>query len=746
MLAYADLQRIRNEDLVLGVSPHIDRSRWDESRYEAFLDELCGYREYQKEAVRVALRYLLGGEHASLRSLARANYERNPLLEARYGSWRGMERRLQLPDALSATLDLATGTGKSYVLYGIAAILLAEGAVDRVLVLCPSTTIEDGLLEKFRSLAADVDLRDLLPADVRVAAPHVQSASETITEGSICVENYHAILEHVGSSVRDSLQGVGARVAVLNDEAHHVANEPSTRVRRWKEFLGDPSYGFRYIIGVSGTCYVGDEYFSDVIYRYSLRQAMEENYVKRVKYVADMPQTGDPDEKWQLVRNRHEEYRRQLRKRDLLPLTIIVTRTVQDCKDVADELKDFLAEVEGADRAALDGRVLTVYNGAPDVAKLRRVDQPGSSVEWIVAVSMLNEGWDVKRVFQIVPHERRAFNSKLLIAQVLGRGLRIPAGWEGAQPEVTVFNHDAWAPQIRHLVNEVLEIERRLSSRILDDSPYHFELHNIDYTLQTVSVEKPMGSGYNMLSKGYVDIAGDVAAEAVTVEFESAFNGERSRWETSVKHKTYTPREIAVEMYRRLEEAQDPDEPDVEPHTAYTDTFPVERLEEIVRRSLEGVGMTVATDRMKQKFLQALGTLRRRTSQNVRYTPIPDRFHTLSTRDRQADSVSAAELQHGRKSYFFTDLTRGTLDDDQVEFFDEATDPGSGYTCVPVPNRHDFKTPLAAAIADSDPERRFINRVSALTERNASRAGQRQQPSAPLQGTPPRPSRSTCAE
>jgi len=30
-----------------------------------------------------------------------------------------------------------------------------------------------------------------------------------------------------------------------------------------------------------------------------------------------------------------------------------------------------------------------------------------------------------------VPHEERAFNSKLLIAQVLGRGLRIPEEYKG---------------------------------------------------------------------------------------------------------------------------------------------------------------------------------------------------------------------------------------------------------------------------------------------------------------------------
>ena len=148
----ADRQRFRNEDLMLRVSPAVDPAKWDESRYEEFLDALCGDRVYQKDAIRAALRYLLGGRYANLRALAKENLENDSkgMLEKRYGSWAGFERHLQLPDQLSASLDLATGTGKSYVLYGIAAILLAEGAVDRVLVLCPSLTIEGGLTEKFR--------------------------------------------------------------------------------------------------------------------------------------------------------------------------------------------------------------------------------------------------------------------------------------------------------------------------------------------------------------------------------------------------------------------------------------------------------------------------------------------------------------------------------------------------------------------------------------------------------------------
>ena len=121
----SDRKRFRNEDLLLKVSPSVDRLKWDESRYEAFLDELCGSREYQKEAIRTALRYMVGGEYPNLRELAKTNYDQNSIFEERYGSWVGMQRHLQLPNQLSASLDLATGTGKSYVLYGIAAILLA---------------------------------------------------------------------------------------------------------------------------------------------------------------------------------------------------------------------------------------------------------------------------------------------------------------------------------------------------------------------------------------------------------------------------------------------------------------------------------------------------------------------------------------------------------------------------------------------------------------------------------------------
>src|SRR5438445_13666979 len=112
MSTRGDRRTFRNEDLVLQVTTNIDPSVWDKSKYEGFIDELCSLREYQKDAIKTALHFLLGGKYANLRELAHENFDANDELQQRYGSWPGMERHLQLPYQLSCSIDQATGTGK----------------------------------------------------------------------------------------------------------------------------------------------------------------------------------------------------------------------------------------------------------------------------------------------------------------------------------------------------------------------------------------------------------------------------------------------------------------------------------------------------------------------------------------------------------------------------------------------------------------------------------------------------------
>jgi type III restriction enzyme len=715
-----DSRTFRNEDLVLAVKAH-DPAKWDESRYEPFLNALCGHREYQKAAIRVVLSFWLGGRYSDLRQLAQENFGHNDDLGHRWGRWDTMLAHLQLPDQLACSLDLATGTGKSFVLYGIAAILLAEGVVDRVLVLCPSNTIEAGLLAKFKELATDANLRDTLPSGAVVSTPRVINASETIVDGALCVENYHAILEHVNSSIRDSLKGKGARVAVLNDEAHHVANETGTEAGKWKAFLLSPDYGFRYVLGVSGTCYVGNDYFSDVVYRYSLRQAIEERFVKKVEYVAEMPATHGQEDRWQLIWQRHEDWKKKLKPRSIRPLSIVVTQKITACKQVVAELTDWLAEWEKIKPEEARAKVLVVTSAKEhqvNLAALRMVDSPASKVEWIVSVSMLSEGWDVKNVFQIVPHEERAFNSKLLIAQVLGRGLRRPEAWSGDDPVVTVFNHDAWSGRIKRLVDEVLEIERRLTSRPLPQSPYHFDLHNLDYTRNEKVSDYLQSGEYQIFDKGYVLLRSQVVEQAVSVEFEEALNKHHSRFAGTIRQKTFAAEDVAELIYQRLKSIDEESAafPQPEDRTNYAKRFPREKCLMIVEESLRQVGITdgQVTDDNRQKFLQALGPLNRKGAKRVVYVLSPSALVTVNTAKRPADSCSAAELRRGSKTVFFTEGCRKTLPDEQQEFFDEVADPDGDLAGaqVEVDNPADFRSPVNLAIADATPERKFLRELT----------------------------------
>ncbi len=86
---------------------------------------------------------MMGGEYDSTRELAEQAFATSAGIERRYGTIEKLIERLPFPDKLSCALDLATGTGKSYVMFCLARIMLNEGVVDRALILCPSRPAVD---------------------------------------------------------------------------------------------------------------------------------------------------------------------------------------------------------------------------------------------------------------------------------------------------------------------------------------------------------------------------------------------------------------------------------------------------------------------------------------------------------------------------------------------------------------------------------------------------------------------------
>ena len=177
------IQRIEVNNLTLIVDWNYDYSKLNLDEWDDYLNCLCQNRKYQKEAIKNALIYLMSGKYSSINQLALENFNKNTEIKEKLDcNISKMEKDLPLPNMLSATIDLATGTGKSYVIFAIAYISMCLGYVKRVLVLCPSTTIETGLNEMFRELLSREDLRNLVPQDCINKDFCLLDANSTINE------------------------------------------------------------------------------------------------------------------------------------------------------------------------------------------------------------------------------------------------------------------------------------------------------------------------------------------------------------------------------------------------------------------------------------------------------------------------------------------------------------------------------------------------------------------------------------
>jgi len=103
-------------------------------------------------------------------------------------------------------------------------------------------------------------------------------------------------------------------------------------------------------------------------------------------------------------------------------------------------------------------------------------------------------------------------------------------------------------------------------------------------------------------------------------------------------------------------------------------------LDEAGRLALAGAWAPCQTqsghivEKNRQRFLAALGTLRRKRAKRVIYPMKPEALRVVKTQDRQMESCSVAELRRGDRSIFFGPDCETTLPDEQIELFREVTD------------------------------------------------------------------------
>ena len=698
--------------------------------WERYIDILCQNREYQKEAIKTAIIYLITEKYKTIEDLVEENYQQNLKLVEKYSSLDNYKKKIQLPLRKSGCIDLATGTGKSFVMYGIAQIALGLGIVDRVLVLGPpSTTIEKGLTEKFIDLSSKKELKEAIPESTRCKSVEIISANRTITDHCICVENINAVYNNTNSSIKDSLMYTGVNCLVLNDEVHHAYNkvvgnsQESKSLKKWKEFLLDNSYNFKYILGFTGTAYIENDYFNDVIYRYSLMQAIVDGFVKRINYV-DEDTSDNENEKFQKILANHLKNKQVYN--EVKPMSILVTKDIKEAKMLKTRLVDFLHQHGMGDRDYLNKEVVLLVTSDPEhkdaVEMLPKVDDKNIPVEWIISVAMLTEGWDVKNVFQIVPMEEKAFNSKLLIAQVLGRGLRVPKAYPKA--EVKVFNHSKWSKNIKNLVNELLEQEEIFRNHVIttgDRSIYNFSLYNLTYKIEKkeiVNTKKVQTFNYktsfNFDSEVFVkqDVTRYIKVGDKDVSFSEKYEIEKEKnlisdvvdqIVDSLFNREYEPFEMLIDGVKYTNES-------LPPHDV---------IDKIIRNSLKEVGVTgeYIGKANTTRALAAFNTLLRKSPKSVKLIKSPDSLIEIKTNQKPSESVSYAGLLNDA-TIFYSSEYENELDEDMVTMIRKAAEEREVRGNIVEKSVYDLKTPSNLIFTYKTPEEMFVKK---LTESKVSK-------------------------
>ncbi|MGN6754979.1 MAG: DEAD/DEAH box helicase family protein [Thermomicrobiales bacterium] len=226
-------------------------------------------------------------------------------------------------------------------------------------------------------------------------------------------------------------------VLALNDEAHHTHDPQSV----WNETLralheAHPG-GLAAQLDFSATPrYTSGALFAWTVSDYTLKQAILDRIVKRpVKGLTD---TGEVPSSVARVRyepfvtagiERWREYREQLAPLGKQPLLFVMLNTTEEADDIGDYLRVKYPAEFGGDRTLVIhiDRQGEVSKKDLDVARraAREVDRAESSVNAIVSVLMLREGWDVQNVTVVVGLRPYTAKANILPEQTIGRGLRL---------------------------------------------------------------------------------------------------------------------------------------------------------------------------------------------------------------------------------------------------------------------------------------------------------------------------------
>lgn len=259
--------------------------------------------------------------------------------------------------------------------------------------------------------------------------------------------------EYIGQSYFDYLAGLHDLVLIMDESHRYRATAGVKAINELKPILGLELTATPQIEMGGKT-----EPFKNVIYSYPLSSAMKDGFVKEPAVATRENFDAKNYDKAGLEKLKLEDgvrvhentkvelevFARDNGKPIVKPFMLVVAENTDHANDLLKRIED-----DSFFEGRYKGRVITVHSNLKGeerdetVQQLLSVESRDNPTEIVIHVNMLKEGWDVTNLYTIVP--LRAANSKMLVEQSIGRGLRLPYGKRVgvvAVDRLTIVSHD----------------------------------------------------------------------------------------------------------------------------------------------------------------------------------------------------------------------------------------------------------------------------------------------------------------
>ncbi|MBQ2790016.1 MAG: DEAD/DEAH box helicase family protein [Thermoguttaceae bacterium] len=396
----------------------------------------------------------------------------------------------------SLCFALATGVGKTRLMGAFIAFLYQAGISRHFFVIAPNLTVYEKLSADFKPGTPKYVFRGIGEfgaenpvlvtgdnyGDGRGAKERLFNDACFINVFNISkingdknsqtkIPRFKRLSEYIGQSYSEYLAGLNDLVVLMDESHHYRASAGVQAIEELRPLLG---------LELTATPQVekGSKSipFKNVVYEYPLATAIEDGFVKEPAVATREnfdPSAYSPQELEKIkledgvrvhenVKIDLQTYALERNERRVKPFMLVVAADVEH----ANELQ---AKIESDDffNGRYCGKTIQVHSNLKGsereevVARLLQVENPAEPTEIVIHVNMLKEGWDVSNLYTIVP--LRAANSKTLVEQSIGRGLRLPYGRRtgvDAVDRLTIVSHDRFK-EIVDYANDPNSVIRR---------------------------------------------------------------------------------------------------------------------------------------------------------------------------------------------------------------------------------------------------------------------------------------------